>query len=309
MIISVLIPVFNVENFLIESVNSIFLQKKIICDWQLEVIIVDDCSTDRTYDIALELATRYDKIKVYRNEVNSKICKTLNFALQNANGDFILRIDGDDIALPTRIETQLSFLIEKKLDLVGCQMISISESGLEISKGFMPVGIEKIKVSSKYASPIAHIWLAKREIYESLNGYRNIPYAEDYDFILRALDMGYCCDNHSEYLMLIRQREGNTASTASLKQRKTHRYVLELHKRRVANNSNDDGFSEDELAKKIKSWPLTEILHIYSTNMLSSAYTDKNVFRKTFKIILSCLLSYYNFEYLISRMMFKRTFM
>lgn len=304
-LISGIIPVYNVSEYVDEALESIINQD----DVRLEIIVVDDCSSDDTFDKVQRWANRFDNIKAYKNKSNIKICKTLNFAYLMSKGEYIARFDGDDISLKARLRSQLDFIKNNKVDLVGCQMIAVNADGDILSKGKMPVGKKFVIDASKYASPIAHIWLAKREIYEKLNGYRNIPYAEDYDFILRAMDMGYCCDNLPEYLMLIRQREGNTASTASLKQRKTHRYVLELHRRRLVNKGNDDGFSEDELAKKIKSWPLTEILHSYSTKILSSAYSDKNVFRKVFKVILCCLLSYYNFEYLISRMMFKRTFM
>lgn len=305
--ISVIVPTYNVEKFVEKALGSLLSQKR--QGFSLEIIIVDDSSTDKTYEICCQFASKHNEIKVYRNFENLKICKTLNKALSYSTGELILRMDGDDISLPNRISVQLDYFLNKKLDVVGCQMIAIDEQDNELSRGTMPVGIDNIYSSCKYFSPIAHIWLATRKVYDVLGGYRNIPYAEDYDFILRALDRGFICDNSPEHLMLIRQRQGNTASTASLKQRKTHRYVLELHKRRLANKSDDDGFSEEELARKIRSWPITEKLHIYSTNLLSSAYCDKNVFRKFFKIILCCSLSYYNFEYLLSRIMFKRTFM
>lgn len=304
-LISVLIPVYNVSCYVDKAISSILEQGY----KNVEIIIIDDCSTDNTYEKCIEWSDKHSNIFTYKNEQNLRICKTLNKAYLLSRGRYILRLDGDDIASSARLKNQLSYLQGNALDLVGCQMIAIDESDNEISRGKMPTGLELVKAACEFASPIAHIWLAKREVYEALNGYRNIPYAEDYDFILRALDKGFRCDNSPEYLMLIRHRAGNTASTASLKQRKTHRYVLELHKRRLARKSDDDGFSEEELAKKIKSWPLTEKLHMHSTNLLSSAYSDNNVFRKTFKVILCCLLSYYNLEYLLSRIMFKRTFM
>ncbi|MEH8161481.1 glycosyltransferase family 2 protein [Aeromonas allosaccharophila] len=305
--VSVIIPVYNVSRFIEMSLNSIINQN--YYGFDVEVIVVDDASTDGTYNASLDLARSNKNIKVYKNVKNSKICKTLNQALIYAEGDYILRIDGDDIALPNRFSTQLNYLQQHNLDLVGCQMISIDEDGNELSKGNMPVGVDKVRAACQFASPIAHIWLAKREVYEALGGYREIPYAEDYDFILRALDKGFRCDNTPEHLMLIRQRAGNTASTASLKQRKTHKYVLELHKRRMNHKNDDDGFSEAELAKRISSWPLTEKLHVISTQLMTSAYHEKNALSKAVKILSACLLSYYNFEYLVSRVRFKKSFM
>ncbi|HFG2018653.1 TPA: glycosyltransferase family 2 protein [Vibrio cholerae] len=304
-IISVIVPVYNVSDFVLDAIDSIVNQDKVTS----EIIIIDDCSSDNTYDICLRIKEKYNNITLLKNDINLKICKSLNKALKYATGDYIARIDGDDLAQPSRLNTQIDYLLSNDLDLVGCQMIAIDEAGNQLAKGSMPIGIDKVKAASKFASPIAHIWLAKREVYETLNGYREIPYAEDYDFILRALDKGFRCDNTPEHLMLIRQRSGNTASTASLKQRKTHKYVLELHRRRIKNKSDEDGFSERELAERIYSWQITEKLHLLSTKFLTSAYHEKNKFKKMVKILSSCVLSYYNFEYLLSRIRFKKSFM
>ncbi|MCD1171498.1 glycosyl transferase family 2 [Vibrio cholerae] len=307
--ISVIIPVYNVAPYVKEAIFSVLdLQvDNSLGDVKFEVIIVDDCSTDNTFEICNKIND--ERIKTFKNKCNLKICKTLNYALTHASGDLILRMDGDDVSLPSRLTEKLAYMHKHNLDVVGCQMIAIDEAGNQLAKGSMPIGVDKIKAASKFASPIAHIWLAKREVYETLNGYREIPYAEDYDFILRALDKGFRCDNTPEHLMLIRQRSGNTASTASLKQRKTHKYVLELHKRRIKNNSDEDGFSEGELADRIYSWPITEKLHLISTKFLTSAYHEKNKIKKLVKVLSACVLSYYNFEYLLSRIRFRKSFM
>ncbi|MGU5592809.1 glycosyltransferase family 2 protein [Aeromonas sanarellii] len=301
-LISVNIPTYNVGKYVDESIASVLNQS----ETDFEIIVVDDASSDETYSKLQCWSSHSDKIKIFKNNSNMKICKSLNKAFSMSTAAYIARIDGDDIALPNRFNVQLNYLQQNNLDLVGCQMIAIDEDGNELSKGSMPVGVDKVRAACQFSSPIAHIWLAKREVYEALGGYREIPYAEDYDFILRALDKGFRCDNTPEHLMLIRQRRGNTASTASLKQRKTHKYVLELHKRRMKNNNDDDGFSEAELAKRISSWPLTEKLHAVSTRLLTSAYHEKNKLRKIAKAFSACLLSYYNFEYVINRIIFKK---
>ena len=303
-LISVIIPVYNVSDYIDEAIGSIIKQTGV----NFEVIIVDDCSSDDTYEKVKRWVDKFDCIKVYKNKSNMKICKTLNFALSMSQGSYIARFDGDDISVTTRLEKQLKFLKENSLDLVGCQMIAINADGEHMVRGHMPIGIHSVIESSRYSSPIAHIWLAKRDVYDSLNGYREIPYAEDYDFILRALDMGYLCDNHGEHLMLIRHREGNTASSASLIQRKAHKYVLELHNRRVKHKSNEDQFNEDELNHRLRSWSITIFLHRISTQLLSSAYNEKTLSIKVIKTLLSCLLSYYNLEYLINRFLFKKRF-
>ncbi|MGL4448214.1 MAG: glycosyltransferase family 2 protein [Aeromonas sp.] len=303
-LISVLMPVYNVAPYIKLAIISLLSQSSIHFD--IEIIVVDDGSSDETFLIAQGLAKQNACIKVFKNEHNLRICKTLNKALSYAQGNYIARLDGDDIALPGKLEQQFLFLQQKDLDLVGCQIISIDERGNEITRGKLPTGIEAILRSSQFESPIGHIWLAKRTVYDVLFGYREIPYAEDYDFLLRAFEQGFRCDNHSQALVSMRQRFGNTASVASLKQRKTHVYVQMLRQRRI--NGGNDNFSEDELETYIASSHIVNFLHIHSTKLLTSAFIERNKIMKLIKVAGCCLLSYYNFKYLLSRVMFRRSF-
>ncbi len=101
-LISVIIPVYNVQSFVEEAILSICNQTY----RNLEIIVVDDCSTDETYTIVENLVKKDSRIKLFRNRKNSKIVKTLNFALEQANGEFIARMDGDDISSLLRLEKQ-----------------------------------------------------------------------------------------------------------------------------------------------------------------------------------------------------------
>ncbi|PSU61973.1 glycosyl transferase family 2 [Photobacterium phosphoreum] len=297
-LISVIIPVYNVEKYIDEAIYSIINQN----DVKVEVIIVDDCSTDNTYKKVLEISKINPSIYVFKNDKNKKICKTLNEALLHVHGNYIARFDGDDIALPNRLLEQLEYLKKNDLDLVGCQMIAINEDGREISRSKMPVGKKSIENTKTLRSPVAHIWLAKKEVYDRLDGYRDIPYAEDYDFILRAIDQGFKCDNSPLYLMKIRHRNGNTTSVAGLEQRKTHNYVLELHNRRF--KKRNDNFSIKELDDKLQSNSLIKRMHSYSNLALNKALIEKNIIKKVSYLFICLLLSIYNFEYLLRRLQF-----
>lgn len=298
-LISIIMPAYNVEKWINEAIYSVLNQTIT----NLELIIVDDCSTDNTYDLIKNIALDDSRIKLFKNKKNSKICKTLNFALKQAKGIYVARIDSDDIAEPDRLEKQLAYLNEKELDLVGSQMLAIDEYNNKLSYSKLPTGL-LINKTKYLASPITHIWLCKKEIYHTLDGYRNIPYAEDYDFILRALDFGYKCDNHPEALMRIRHRDGNTATTASLAQRKTHNYVLKLARERAKNKTLIDSFTEENLQSYIKSSIIFTKIHNYSSLKLSNAIKEKNKLKKFVYIMESSLISYYNFQYLFRRTIF-----
>lgn len=228
-LISILMPTFNVAPFIEEAVRSILTQTY----RNVELIIVDDCSSDKTYEILQRLAEEDERIVLERNSTNNQICKTLNRAWTLAKGEFIARMDGDDISAPERLEVLKSFLDEHDdIDLVGSQVISINESGGFISKKQYLRTPEYIKRGNRYGPAVVHIWMARRRVYEVLNGYRDIPYAEDYDFLLRGEKNGFKYANVEEYLYKVRIRKGNTGSTNGLEQRKTKEFILKINSSR-----------------------------------------------------------------------------
>jgi GT2 family glycosyltransferase len=153
-------------------------------------------------------------------------------------------MDGDDIALPTRLEKQLRFLEENpEIALVGCATSAIDEDGQPIpGLGVSPKPItqEAIYWTLLLAPPCSHIWLARHEVYDKLSGYREVSGAEDYDFLLRAINAGFRITNLPQSLMLIRTRSGN--NTSCLEQRKAHYNIANLYHERMRNGQ--DSFSE-----------------------------------------------------------------
>lgn len=104
--VSIITPAYNSALYLEESVNSVLAQT--FTNW--EMIIVDDCSTDSTYHLALSLAEKDSRIKVFQNEKNSGVAVTRNRALDEATGEYIAFLDSDDLWLPQKIEKQLKFM-------------------------------------------------------------------------------------------------------------------------------------------------------------------------------------------------------
>ena len=102
--ISVVMPVYNCRQYIEESVNSIITQTYS----DFEFIIIDDCSADGTYEYLKSLID--PRIKLVRKPQNSGIIVSLNLGLQMANGEYIARMDSDDISLPERFKKQVMFL-------------------------------------------------------------------------------------------------------------------------------------------------------------------------------------------------------
>ncbi len=114
--ISVLMPVYNAENYVAQAIDSILQQT--YCNF--EFIIVDDCSTDGSYQILQDYAEIEPRIKLFRNEQNKKLSKTLNFGISQAIGKYVLRMDADDISLPDRFAKQVVFMeSHPEVDICG----------------------------------------------------------------------------------------------------------------------------------------------------------------------------------------------
>lgn len=116
-LVSVTIPTYNAEEFIIESIESILNQ-----DYpNIEIVIADDCSTDNTQQILKEYLKDKDpsKIKVFFNEKNVGVTKNSNICLKACTGKYIFLHAGDDIMLPKKISTQVQFM-ETHPDYVIC---------------------------------------------------------------------------------------------------------------------------------------------------------------------------------------------
>ena len=109
--VSVIMSVYNNENTVLESVNSILSQTFT----EIEILITDDSSTDNSYEILKDLKNQDGRIKLFKNQKNIGLTKTLNKMIKISNGDFIARQDADDYSLPIRLETQLKMM--EKFDI------------------------------------------------------------------------------------------------------------------------------------------------------------------------------------------------
>ena len=164
--ISILMPTYNVALYVVEAVNSILQQSYD----NFELIIVDDCSTDGTFELLQDLAKKDSRIVLLRNDKNSKICFTLNKAFKIAKGRYICRMDGDDISNPDRLKVLVEYLRNNpNIDLVGSQLVSIDERGTILSYKKYLRKPKFINIANHIFSSVPHFWLAKYEVYETLS--------------------------------------------------------------------------------------------------------------------------------------------
>lgn len=297
--ISILLPVFNVQSYIIETIESVLAQS--FSDFEL--IIIDDYSTDNTSKIIEEYCLVEQRIKYLKNYKNLGISKTLNNGLGIAKGKYIARIDGDDLMGPERLERQLNFL-EGNADygLVGCWVNNIDENGLLINKCEYPVTHEQALKCITICSPVLHIWMARSDLYQSLSGYRDTNPAEDYDFLLRAVDLGFKIGNLPYYDADIRLRGGNTMSVAALKQRKAFNFLRALF---IKGQINTDPSLSLESITDLGNDKILNSIHNLSIRMLRKGLEESRTFLKYF--YLSCsLISPYTLQDVVRRRKFKK---
>ena len=177
-------PVYNCELYIREAIDSILNQTFI----NFEFIIIDDCSADAT--VSIIKSYQDSRINLIVKPQNSGYTKSLNFGLQIAKGQYIARMDGDDISLPQRFEKQVAFL-ENNLDVVLCgTQFSIIQSNMVIN---VPEFHEQIKLELLNENAIAHpSVMIRKAVFENLEIAYNPEKepAEDYDLWTRLLLKG-----------------------------------------------------------------------------------------------------------------------
>lgn len=179
--VSILMPVYNAEPYLSEAIQSMLNQTYA----DFELIILDDCSTDRS----AEVVHTYTDVRIvyHRNEVNCGLANNLNTGLKLAKGKYIARMDGDDISLPHRLQTQVDFLeSHPDIDLCSCAMQMFGADNQLWIRDRDP---EQVKISMMFYSAVLHASsVFRRDVFEQNNLYYNqetFP-AEDYDLWARA---------------------------------------------------------------------------------------------------------------------------
>ena len=181
--ISVIMSVFNGMPYLSEAVSSILGQS--FTDF--EFIIVNDASKDNSLKFLKSIKDK--RIKILNNQTNLGLAASLNKALKAANGQYIARMDADDISLTNRLKMQIEFLVTNpKIDICGTWAKLIDENGRTIGEVHKPTHDKEIKKMNKWITGLIHpSWFGKKSVFEDLNGYNpKYDMVEDYDFLIRA---------------------------------------------------------------------------------------------------------------------------
>jgi hypothetical protein len=202
--VSVVLPVWNGERFLAEAVESVLSQTLDT----IELLLVDDGSTDATSDIAHVFMCRDPRVRVIHIERRG-IAHALNAGIAQARGRYVARMDADDISCPSRLQKQIAYLdANPDCVAVGSAVAVIDETGEHVGTRKFPEHHEGItdKLISGWSNAFAHPTVVmRREALLAVGGYRDecVP-SEDLDLWIRLSKVGKLA-NISERLLQYRR--------------------------------------------------------------------------------------------------------
>jgi glycosyltransferase involved in cell wall biosynthesis len=211
--VSVLLPVYNGGLTLSQAIASILSQDMS----ELELIIIDDCSTDNSASIIRQYADKDSRIIPIFHEVNIGLAKTLNEGLNLAKSDFVARMDQDDESLPHRLRIQLDYMLRNsEFAVVGSYVYHMGAKQEFDRLVELPSDAEQIKQTLLQYNCMYHpsVMMRRNKILE-IGGYQaEFKNAEDYDLWLRVSKV-YSLANITE--PLLRYRFSVTGMTLSRK--------------------------------------------------------------------------------------------
>jgi glycosyltransferase involved in cell wall biosynthesis len=188
--VTVLMSVYNGARWLRESIESILAQSFP----NFEFIIVDDGSQDTSLEIIRRYAAADPRIRVIIKP-NSGLTDSLNVGIEAARGEWIARIDADDMAMPNRLATQLDHAIrDERCVVLGSAIVRIDEEGRECGVATFPVNHKQLcRLMYRKINPIPHSSaLFRKAAVCAVGGYRErIRRAQDYDLWLRLSEVGH----------------------------------------------------------------------------------------------------------------------
>jgi len=194
-LVSILVPFKNTERFLNECLNSILAQT--YKNWEL--LIVDDASTDSSYDI-VKAFTKHNNIRLFKNS-GSGIIDALQLALKHSKGELITRMDSDDVMRPNKLEILVGNLLKHGKQHVAIGLVHyFSESGIKDGYKSYETWLNNLTKTGNNFSEIykecvipSPCWMVYKEDLIACNAFNPDTYPEDYDLAFRFYKHGFKC--------------------------------------------------------------------------------------------------------------------
>lgn len=236
--VSVIMPVYNAEKYLREAIDSILNQTF----RDFEFIIIDDGSGDSSVDIVRNYDDR--RIHFYQNEQNMGVAATLNKGIDLANGEYIARMDADDISISNRLNKQVSFM-DKHSD-VAVLGTGIELFGIQWGKRTYSTVYAQLKVDLLFSCCFAHPSVMMRSSIIGKNGYHydtSFSKMEDYDLWCRVSE-NYVLASIPDILLKYRVHAEQVTQSITTENEKQHCRLRKRLMEQLNVDVNDLGFEQ-----------------------------------------------------------------
>lgn len=291
-LISIVLPIYNGEKYMRESIDSIIMQS--YQNWEL--IIVNDCSTDNTAEIANEYVKKDKRIKYYKNEKNMRLPKTLNKGFSLSKGDYLTWTSDDNLFKQGAFEKMIDALKRDNADFVYASYETIDENGNYLDY------VQTNKMG-KYEiighNVVGACFMYTRKVYDIIGDYEDkFLLVEDYDYWLRVFSK-FNVTYIKEILYSYRFHDGALTSTERVDK------INSACEAAILNNK--DSFGK---LNKLQKYYLYAGLHRCRQNMLDdrNKYKNKYIVYKFYYILfikLPCKIKEYGVIGLIKRILWK----
>lgn len=229
--ISVLMSVYN-ENLdeIRQSVDSILSQT--YTNFEL-IVVLDQPNYAEGLALLSEYAGKDPRVNILVNEKNIGLAMSMNYAAENAKGEYLLRMDADDICFPDRFRLQYDAISNGKYDLVCGNYDFIDENGDLLPQKPTLYTDKQLSALLPYRNIIHHpTVIMTATAFRAVGGYRNYPCAQDYDLWLRMKCAGCRMHMMKEKMIRYRVRQASTTVQKRYKQSCTGEYIRSLYNRK-----------------------------------------------------------------------------
>ena len=303
-LISVIMSVYNEkESWIKEAIESILNQTYKNLEF---IIVIDNPIREDIIKVIKEYAKKDNRINYFINEKNMGLVYSLNRALKHCNGEFIARMDADDISHVNRFELQLNYLEENNLDLIGCNVNLFNETEIFYTTNKLLTHKYIKKLLTYGTIGIVHpTFFGRKKLFEELKGYQNSIHTEDKEFLIRVFCKGFKVGNMKKVLLDCRYSNKSITKTNAIYIYKIGKYLTNLFRECLKSkkyNFDEKYYKKLNITKKeLVSFNKKQILMGEARKELN----DKNYFLFLYKILKAVFYSKSVFSSIKINLIFK----
>ena len=277
-LVSIIVPVYNVENTLARCLYSILNQSYA----NIEVIIVDDCSSDRSEEIYDSIQKKDNRVSIIKNSFNMGLSNTRNIGINHASGNYIVFVDSDDFIEKNMVEKLLKVAVDYNSDLVFCDYQDYpSSKPIDNVKGSVRIisGEVAFSLLLQDEGHYCAVWskLIKKELFSDVSFPKDNRYGEDM-FVVPRLIKNAKCISHINNPLYYYSQEGESLVRSNFNEHKFKKTEL---------LADWVKFAKENYPKTVR---LAERYYMYSIINMAALVTDEGnrfYYYKLKKMILS----------------------